>query len=65
MMSKKHPSIIVMSGPEAGAALAIDEVLNNFSIGSDESCNLVVSGPAVSPMHASVFLDDEGVVTIS
>ena len=65
MTSKNHPSIIVMSGPEAGAALAIDEVLNNFSIGSDEGCNLVVSGPAVSPMHASVFLDDEGVVTIS
>ncbi|MEO8501324.1 MAG: IPT/TIG domain-containing protein, partial [Vicinamibacteria bacterium] len=65
MTDKKHPSIIVRSGLEAGATLAIDEVLNNFSIGADESCNLVVSGVAVSPMHASVFLDDEGAVTIS
>jgi len=60
-----HPAIIVMSGLEAGVALTLDEVLNNFSIGSDEGCNLVVSGVSVSPIHASVFLDDEGVVTIS
>ncbi len=60
-----HPSIVLMTGLDAGATLAIDEVLNNFSIGSDEGCNLVCSGVSVSPLHASVFLDDEGVVTIS
>ena len=65
MTSQNHPSLTVMSGLEAGTALRIDEILNNFSIGSDVSCNLVVSGVSVSPMHASVFLDDEGVVTIS
>jgi len=60
-----HPSIILMTGLDAGATLVIDEVLNNFAIGSDEGCNLVCAGVSVSPMHASVFLDDEGVVTIS
>ncbi len=58
MTSQNHPSLTVMSGLEAGTALRIDEILNNFSIGSDVSCNLVVSGVSVSPMHASVFLDD-------
>lgn len=65
MTTKNHPSIVVMTGAEAGAVLSIDEVLNNFSIGCDPSCNLVVSGVSVSPLHASVFLDDEGVVTVS
>ncbi len=60
-----HPSITLMTGLDAGAVLVLDEVLNNFAIGSDESSNLVCSGVSVSPMHASVFLDDEGVVTIS
>ena len=60
-----HPSIVLMTGLDAGATLVLDEVLNNFAIGSDESCNLVCAGVSVSPMHASVFLDDEGVVTIS
>ncbi len=60
-----HPSIVLMTGLDAGATLTIDEVLNNFSIGSDEGCNLVCTGVSVSPMHASVFLDDDGVVTIS
>ncbi|MBX7187723.1 MAG: IPT/TIG domain-containing protein [Vicinamibacteria bacterium] len=60
-----HPSIVLMTGTEAGATLVLDEVLNNFAIGSDEGCNLVCTGVSVSPMHASVFLDDEGVVTVS
>ena len=60
-----HPSIILMTGLDAGATLVLDEVLNNFAIGSDESSNLVCSGVSVSPLHASVLLDDEGVVTIS
>lgn len=54
-----------MTGLDAGATLVLDEVLNNFVIGADEGCNLVCSGVSVSPLHASVFLDDEGVVTIA
>jgi hypothetical protein len=60
-----HPSLVLLTGMDAGATLVVDEILNNFSIGSDQSCNLVCSGVAVSPMHASVFLDDDGLVTIS
>jgi len=60
-----HPSIVLLTGLDAGATLVVDEILNNFAIGSDQSCNLVCSGIAVSPLHASVFLDDDGVVTIS
>lgn len=60
-----HPSIVVVRGPEAGASLVIDEVLNDFSIGSDENCHLALSGASVSPLHATLFLDDEGAVTLS
>ena len=60
-----HPTIVLMTGLDAGATLVLDEVLNNFVIGADEGCNLVCSGVSVSPLHASVFLDDEGAVTIA
>jgi hypothetical protein len=65
MTSTNHPSVVVVAGTEQGAVLLIDEILNDFSIGSDEGCHLVLSGSQVSPMHASVMLDDEGRVIVS
>lgn len=65
MTNMNHPSVVVASGAEAGTVLSIDEVLNDFSIGSDDGCHLVLSGDAISPAHASVFLDDDGKVTIT
>ena len=64
-MSTHHPSVVVIQGPEAGTALVIDEVLNDFAIGSDHDCHLTLSGEAMSPLHASLFLDDDGRVTVS
>ena len=43
-----HPSIILMTGLDAGATLVIDEVLNNFAIGSDEGCNLGGGSTAIA-----------------
>jgi hypothetical protein len=65
MTSTNHPSVVVVAGAEQGAVLLIDEILNDFAIGSDEGCHLVLSGSQVSPMHASVMLDDEGRVIVS
>ena len=65
MTNMNHPSVVVASGAEAGTFLNIDEVLNDFSIGSDGGCHLVLSGDAISPAHASLFLDDDGKVTIT
>ncbi len=64
MTSVNFPSIVVLNGNEAGAVLKVDEVLNNFVLGSDEGCHLVLSGASVSPLHATVFLDDDGNVTL-
>jgi hypothetical protein len=65
MTTTNHPSVVVVAGAEQGAVLLIDEILNDFSIGSDEGCHLVLSGAQVSPMHASVMLDDEDRVIVS
>jgi len=64
MTSVNFPSIAVLNGSEAGTVLRIDEVLNNFVLGSGEGCHLVLSGASVSPLHATIFLDDEGNVTL-
>lgn len=64
MTSVNFPSIVVLNGSEAGAVLKIDEVLNNFVLGSGDGCHLVLSGASVSPLHATVFLDDDGNVTL-
>ena len=47
MTSSHHPSVVVVSGGGPGAVLRIDEILNDFSIGADESCHLVVAGDSV------------------
>ncbi len=65
MTSMNHPSVTVVIGPEAGAVLVIDEVLNQFTVGSDDGCHLVLAAFHVSPMHAAFMLDDESQVTVS
>lgn len=65
METASHPSFIVIGGPEDGRRLVIDEVLSDFTIGSDDSCHLKVTGSTVSPIHAKVFIDDDSVLTLS
>lgn len=65
MTSTSHPSVTVVSGPEAGAVLLIDELLNHFSVGSDEGCHLVLGAFHISPMHADLLLDEEGRVIVT
>ena len=63
-MPTNTPSLTVVGGASAGAALFIDQVLADFSIGSGGDCHLIVAEPGVAPLHATVFLDDAGNVTI-
>ncbi|MEO8362045.1 MAG: IPT/TIG domain-containing protein [Vicinamibacteria bacterium] len=65
MTNANHPSVVIVGGVQDGTVLSVDEVLSDFSIGSDGGCNLVIYGEAISPLHATVFLDDEGRVTLS
>ncbi len=65
MTSMNYPSVVVVGGAKAGTVLVLDEVLNDFSVGSDDGCHLILEGAAISPMHAAFFLDDDGNVTLS
>lgn len=65
MTNANYPSVVIVGGAQDGTVLGVDEVLSDFSIGSDDGCNLVIYGEAISPFHASIFLDDEGQVTLS
>lgn len=60
-----HPGVIVVRGDEPGRTLVIDEVLSDFTLGSDDGCHLVFKLRRVSPIHASLFLDDDGHVILT
>lgn len=60
-----HPGVIVIRGGEVGRKLALTEVLADFTLGSDDGCHLVFKLRRVSPVHASLFLDDEGHVILT
>ena len=60
-----HPGVIVVRGDEPGRKLVLDEVLSDFTLGADDGCHLVFKLRRVSPIHASLFLDDEGHVILT
>ena len=64
MTAAQHPTLLVLDDPNRGDVLVIDEVLSDFSVGSDEGCHLFLSGDDVSPLHARFVLDDEGRVSV-
>ena len=45
----------IVAGPQAGAVLTLPRS-GRFSIGSDQSCNLVLVDPAVAPRHCTLEL---------
>ena len=60
MASPKSPHLAVLAGPSAGATYIFDPV-DNVLIGSDPSCQLCIESEEVSPIHARVWVDTEGV----
>ncbi|PYQ54056.1 MAG: hypothetical protein DMF78_07600, partial [Acidobacteria bacterium] len=50
----------VLSGPLAGQRFVIEDAVDNILIGSDPSCQICLDSPAVSPIHARLWIDLEG-----
>ena len=57
----KPPSFTVLMGPLSGKEFVVDEPGENILIGSDPSCNVCIPGAEVSPIHAKVTIDENGI----
>src|SRR5687768_9422606 len=57
----KLPSLTVLSGPLAGTRFDIEDAVDNILIGSDPSCRFSLDVPAVSPIHARLWIDLSGI----
>ena len=51
--------VVVVAGPEEGREVSLDSIVN---IGTDATCHLVLTDPAVSRKHVTLALDRGGVV---
>lgn len=54
------PRLTILGGPRAGQELALDEAVDNILVGSDPSCRFHVDLPGVSPIHARLWVDWQG-----
>jgi hypothetical protein len=54
-------SFTVMAGPLKGQCLVVDDTVDEILIGSDAECRLCLDVPGVSPLHARVWIDMDGV----
>src|SRR5262245_54376830 len=52
--------LTVIAGPHAGKKYELDPV-DNLLIGSDESCPFCIDSPGISPIHARIWADAEGI----
>src|SRR5262249_33994475 len=55
------PTLTILGGPMAGTTFVLSEAVANILIGSDSSCGFCVPLPGVSPIHARLWIDAEGV----
>jgi hypothetical protein len=55
------PTLTILGGPMAGTKFVLDQVVDNVLIGSDSSCGFCVPLPGVSPIHARLWIDADGV----
>jgi hypothetical protein len=58
--ASKFPSLTVLGGEKAGTQFVIEEAVDNILIGSDPSCRFCLSSPGVSPVHARIWVDENG-----
>lgn len=61
MADTRRPSLTVMNGPLAGTEFVIEDAVANVLIGSDETSGFVLDLPGVSPIHARVWVDAQGI----
>lgn len=54
-------SLTVLGGPKAGLRFVIEDSVDNIVIGSDPSCRFHIDLPGVSPVHARLWIDPQGV----
>src|SRR5262245_30688121 len=57
----KQANLTVLGGPMAGARLVLEEPVDNVLVGSDPSCRFCLPLPGVSPIHARIWIDANGV----
>jgi hypothetical protein len=60
--SPQAPTFTVLAGPLKGRRVVVDDSVDEVLIGSDADCRLSLDLPGVSPLHARVWIDAEGVV---
>jgi hypothetical protein len=59
--ASSSPSLTILGGPLAGRQFLIEETVDNVLIGSDPSCRFHVPLPGVSPIHARLWVDADGI----
>jgi hypothetical protein len=59
--SANQASLTVLGGPKAGLRFVIEDSVDNIVIGSDPSCRFHIDLPGVSPVHARLWVDPQGV----
>lgn len=60
MASTTSPRLTILGGPLAGRELTLDEAVDNILIGSDPSCRFHIDLPGISPIHARLWVDWQG-----
>src|SRR5712691_8314089 len=59
--STNQPSLTILGGPMTGTQYVIEDGMDNVLIGSDPSCAFHLPLPGVSPIHARLWIDADGV----
>ena len=54
-------SLTVLGGPLKGQCLIVDEAADEILVGSDPDCGFCLDLPGVSPIHARIWLEVDGV----
>ena len=54
-------SLTVLGGPLKGHRLVMDEATDEILVGSDPDCTFYLDLPSVSPIHARIWLEPDGV----
>src|SRR4029450_1432957 len=54
-------SLTVLGGPLKGHRLLVDDTSDEILVGSDPDCSFYLDLPSVSPIHARIWLELDGV----
>jgi hypothetical protein len=56
-----QPSLTVLGGALSGTRFVLEASVDEILVGSDPSCGFHIPSPGVSPLHARLWIDAEGV----